>query len=478
MRAAGGTARRAAALMVFVLLWAAPLATGWAAADEMDTGEAGQGGFDAPGDDAWLWADPDELFLLDEGLLFGGDGLFSESQEAESAAPHEVFLVTEGVDVGGSYDLSTNLAWSRGAEGSGSSGGELEAQRWAELAGSLFFDYRPSVDFRAFAKLKGDAVLDESGPQSKIWLHELFADFDVGDRAFFRVGKQTVNWGVGYFFSPADIINIGRIDPEEPEAEREGPVAVRIHLLAGRVNYDVYTLVHGKPGDYRIALAPKAEFVYGGSEVGLGLYYRADRAPRAMATLSTSPLGRVAVFGEAVASFGSDKRFVKEAPGTLLGLSVYEDPDTVRFHFTAGARVNHSDPDGRFTVMAAGQYYYNGEGYDGEFLKENLGKMYGLVAMGQLASSDVLPLTVGRHYAALSVSGTSSSLRNVTPSVFWLGNLSDGSGMVTFSLGYTGWKDVRPSVSVSRMYGAAGSELAPTGPSTRFTVGVSFGRSF
>lgn len=63
MRAAGGTARRAAALMVFVLLWAAPLATGWAAADEMDTGEAGQGGFDAPGDDDWLWADPDELFL-------------------------------------------------------------------------------------------------------------------------------------------------------------------------------------------------------------------------------------------------------------------------------------------------------------------------------------------------------------------------------------------------------------------------------
>jgi len=50
--------------------------------------------------------------------------------------------------------------------------------------------------------------------------------------------------------------------------------------------------------------------------------------------------------------------------------------------------------------------------------------------------------------------------------------------MVTFSLGYTGWEDVRPSVSVSRMYGAAGSELAPTGPSTRFTVGVSFGRSF
>src|SRR5690606_11367400 len=86
-----GTARWAAALIVFMLLWAGPLATAWAAADEGDVGEAGQDGFDAPGDDASLWADPDELFLLDEGLLFGGEGLFSESQEAESAAPHEVF---------------------------------------------------------------------------------------------------------------------------------------------------------------------------------------------------------------------------------------------------------------------------------------------------------------------------------------------------------------------------------------------------
>src|SRR5690606_16561378 len=347
-----------------------------------------------------------------------GESLLVRLQSVTGQQNVGEFRVVAIIEDTGSFGLSsayTSLAYLNSLIG---------LEPWEYQVFSIFL-----TDMREIEAVDGEIYqalvdLDESGPQSKIWLHELFADFDVGDRAFFRVGKQTVNWGVGYFFSPADIINIGRIDPEEPEAEREGPVAVRIHLLAGRVNYDVYTLVHGKPGDYRIALAPKAEFVYGGSEVGLGLYYRADRAPRAMATLSTSLLGRVAVFGEAVASFGSDKRFVKEAPGTLLGLSVYEDPDTVRFHFTAGARVNHSDPDGRFTVMAAGQYYYNGEGYDGEFLKENLGKMYGLVAMGQLASSDVLPLTVGRHYAALSVSGTSSSLRNVTPSVFWLGNLS------------------------------------------------------
>ena len=102
-----------------------------------------------------------------------------------------------------------------------------------DLDGSLFLDARPSRDFRAFAKVKGDVRLTESPLDPNLRLHELFADFVLGDRAFFRVGKQTINWGVGYFFSPADIINVGRIDPENPEAEREGPVALRLNLPCG-----------------------------------------------------------------------------------------------------------------------------------------------------------------------------------------------------------------------------------------------------
>ena len=37
---------------------------------------------------------------------------------------------------------------------------------------------------------------------------ELFSDFQFRDTLFFRAGKQTINWGVGYFFSPADLLYI------------------------------------------------------------------------------------------------------------------------------------------------------------------------------------------------------------------------------------------------------------------------------
>ncbi|HEY8506291.1 MAG TPA: hypothetical protein VIL46_17015, partial [Gemmataceae bacterium] len=385
------------------------------------------------------------------------------------------FLVREGVDVGGSYSMSAGAAWAWTPEEGGPSAGK--AERRADLAGSLFFDARPSRNFRAFAKIKADVRLTETPLDPSAALHELFVDFDL-DSVFFRLGKQTVNWGVGYFFSPADIINAGRIDPENPEAEREGPVALRLHLPSGRNNFYAYATVDGKPGEYRVAIAPKVEFVLGRSELGAGLYYRADRAPRAMATLSTS-LGRFSLFGEAVLSKGSDKRFVKEAPvspDNPFGLAVVTDEETLRFHGTAGARTTYSDPDGRFSVSAAGQYYYNGEGYDGEFTKANREAILYFVATGQLAATELV--STGRHYAALSLSGTSRLFKDLAPAAFWLGNLSDGSGMVNLTLNCTRWENVRPSISISRTYGAAGSEFAPFNPETRLAVSVTVAGSW
>lgn len=426
-------------------------------------------------DGAWNGASEDELFSFDEESLFGWDGLITEIEDETGGALEEAFLVSERVDVGGSYELSLGSEWRWTPESGGPAGGS--ARRHADLAGTLFVDARPSRNFRAFAKVKGDVRLAESPAQSDLRLHELFVDVEEG-RLFYRIGKQTIHWGVGYFFSPADIVNVGRIDPENPEAEREGPVALRLHLPSGRSNFYAYAIVDGRPGGYRFALAPKAEFVVGKSELGAGLYYRHDRAPRAMATLSTS-LGRLSVFGEAVLSKGSDKRFVEKAavtPENPFGLAVVADKETLRFHATIGARLTHSDPDGRFAITGAGQYYYNGEGYDGAFSKANRMGMLYLAGTGQLAASDLL--WPGRHYAALSVSGTSRRLEDFTPSVFWLGNLSDGSGMVSLSLSYTGWKDVRASIGVSRTYGEAGSEFAAQSPETQLSVRVAFGKSF
>lgn len=415
----------------------------------------------------------DDLFFFDEDALFGGGDLLTEIEEPAEGAFEDVFLVSDRIEVGGDYRLAFDAAgvW-KDADFEGA-----DYTFGARLSGSLFADARPRRDFRVFAKGKGSAALSDGGPEGPAFrLHELFADFSLGERAFVRAGKQTVNWGVGYFFSPADIINIGRIDPEDPEAEREGPIALRLNVPRGRNNLYAYALF-GSAAGQRVAIAPKAEFVLGRSEVGLGLYYRADRAPRAMATLSTS-LGRVSLFGEAVLSKGSDKRLIKEAPvgpDSPFGVVAVHDQETLFPHVTVGAHYSYSDPDRRYSLSGAGQYYFNGEGYDGAFLRENGLGVGWLLHEGKLSPADLA--STGRHYGALSVSLTGRVMGDFSPSLFWLGNLSDGTGMVSLSLGYSGWKHVRPSISISRWYGEAGGEYA-FGLDNRLAVSVSVGQSF
>jgi hypothetical protein len=151
------------------------------------------------------------------------------------------------------------------------------------LGGQLYLDARPDPNFRVFGKLGlSSAVNKQRGGRAnaqdplEISLQELFSDFNYENKVFFRAGKQNVKWGVGYFFSPADVINIGRLDPLDPGAEREGPVALKVHYPRGSTNYYLYTLLDDVDVISKVALAPKMEFVVGGTEIGLGGFYKGD----------------------------------------------------------------------------------------------------------------------------------------------------------------------------------------------------------
>src|SRR5690606_11500607 len=99
-----------------------------------------------------------------------------------------------------------------------------------------------------------------------------------------------------------------------------------------------------------------------------------------------------------------------------------------------------------------------------------------LVEAGELRAAD--GERPGPHFGALTDSGPHGRLKYVGVATFWLGNLSEGSGTVTVSADYGGWRHVRPSVSFSRAYGEPGSELAPAGAASMLTVSISVGGSF
>ena len=224
-------------------------------------------------------------------------------------------------------------------------------------------------------------------------------------------------------------------------------------------NYYLYLLFNDVEEINQIAIAPKVEFVVGRSEVGLGGYYQKEQAPRLMATISSSIKG-VSLFGEAMISNGSDKRFLEK--------------EQLFFKGTVGARFSRTDPQGLFSVAAAAQYYYNGEYLRDQSLLSNP-VVVDLLLSTEDPRYDGL-IDTGRHYFAATASWNKLLNTDYTLSGFWLGNLSDNSGKASATLSFSGFEELVPSIGISKTYGEPGSEFVRfTEAATTIFFNVSLG---
>lgn len=190
---------------------------------------------------------------------------------------------------------------------------------------------------------------------------ELFTDFSVNDRAFFRFGIHTVTWGTGYFYSPvSDMINTSSINPEDTSAQVDGSLNLRTQItFPDSMNclwlYVVPStdfLSNSSTASYLrdTALAGKGDVLLGNWELGFGGYYRYQKPLKAMMT-ATGSIKKLGVFGETVLQLGSDAEWA-------------EKPDfnykTPILQFTAGVNYMWKNPG----IVLAAQYYYDGNHYD------------------------------------------------------------------------------------------------------------------
>ena len=443
-----------------------------------------------------------------------------------AAAPAAGLLTRAGVDWGGSfrYDGTVELSFKDYAALSAAVAGDEAAKRTLrhDLAAVLYLDARPNRDFRVFAKGKAKADFASAGrdeadeadeaPEFAFTLFELFADFHWDDRVFFRAGKQRADWGVGRFFSPADLISLVTIDPLDPGAEREGPVAVKVHAPIGVHNGYLYVITDDYTDPLDVAVGARGEVVVGGVELGFGGLMQADLVPKAIAT-ATGALGDFDLFGELVLQRGTERNLI-ELDARAVKVTARSERDQNWFPAaTAGASYLNSN----LNVVLAAQYYYNPLGYADSAA---LGPAFlclggGAGGSGQSASgpaggagagagrdasgppdgdqgsnrppqvarcpepSSPMPEVVdllffGRHYAGASVSWNNIADTDLSASLFWLGNLSDGSGLVRPSLSYQVLDHLRVTLGASLGY-AATPAAAEYRDNVAFTLAVSLG---
>ncbi len=334
-----------------------------------------------------------------------------------------------------------------------------------------------------------------TAPGLEISVFELFADYVWKDALFFRFGKHTIKWGTGYFFSPADVLNLTAVDAEDPTAEREGPVSLRILYPFGITgNAYFYAITNSGAEPLDVAIAPKVEFAIGNGELGLGGYYQRTLAPR-LVGLYSGTAGEFDLFGEAVMLHGSDRVFVRpsrdqsaaeEDPedDVEIVLDTYQVDDAFFVDATAGFRYL-KEWEGGTSLAVIGQYFWNGEGYDTTVpgllpaatrLFLNPGEN-GLVIDDADAQpegyEDPPDLTVsdlanwGRHYAGLTVALSSILDSNVGVTAFGLVNMSDWSGIITPAVSYRFLERFSISASARFTFGRQDDEF--TDPAAQFS---------
>lgn len=424
-----------------------------------------------------------DSFSFDEDDLFGAEDAVVETvAESDEGSAVQSLLVSESVRVGGSFSGSAETGWTWDEPWDGSFD-LAEPDSYAlepSLSALVFFDGRPTDSTRFYGSVKtawpfvsSTSALDSDGDPTgdtvatpNVEVFELFSDFSWNDSLYLRFGKQTINWGVGYFFSPANVMNLEAIDPLDPEVQLEGPVALRAHYpVPGTQHnlwgYAVFDAASMRPQD--TAVAAKAEFVVGGWELGAGGYYENEEPLRGVLTASGS-VGQVSLFGEATLSRGSDRTWVTEVSPALAAsqfISTETDEESPFFKGTAGFMYSHSDSN--VTVM--GQYLYDGEGYANDDREARVAEARdsedAIKSILSMADPDAdvdaaysaflkgLILNSGRHYAALSLSKSELLFEDLSFSLFAMGNLSDFSALLRPSLSYSFFDGLSASLSAT-----------------------------
>ncbi len=447
-----------------------------------------------------------------------GDDVFNNAEtttqttdQTQNAAPRNTLLTETTPRITGTFTSQAGFTWN-----------------WSNIYGSPFtlvsptssnldeegsgaiigFVARPDTDISVTAEARTyypflQQITTGTGPNAETYtvpdvtLWSLYAKFTWGDSLFFTFGQQPVKWGTGYFFSPADdVFAQTAVDITNPTADREGPLALKIQYPIPGTMHNLYfyaalpnattTTQAASLSPQDIAVAGKAEFLLGNTELAAAGYYQRNQRPEAI-LMGTTGANNFNFFAEGVAAFPSPVAdpFVELAPspvtwgtGPFAGTSAYTVVDrSADMLYSGTGGVMYSNADWNFTFVA--QYLYNGAGYSSLTISDIL-TAFENRAVGQPAGELALnPATlendfaglgrIGQQYGVVLLSWTSIGSSKFDASILALANLSDGSGFINPTVTFTTSPYVKLSGGFSLSWGGTGTEYAdPTGFASTF----------
>ena len=317
----------------------------------------------------------------------------------------------------------------------------------------------------------------------KVYLDQLWVNFDLWRRIFVTAGKQHVRWGTGHFWAPTDYLHVRPRNPLDVFDARTGTTMVKLHLPieSRQWNFYAYGVTEGPDATQslgKLAAAARSEIVLGSTEIGLGFFAREGKKAKLAADLSTG-IGDFDLYGELALRSRDDVDRVRYDPNATIPVRTtpptWQNPHDADSAYGAqvvdavypvyreyGVRPQavggitysrkYNDND-TFTVGA--EYFYNGLGYSSPTAYPGL-----VLPHSQSLSDSVNFFYLGRHYAAIYATFPAPySLDNHTFTLSTLGNLSDRSFITRLDYSFILLTHVRFEAFVSGRYGDENGEF-------------------
>jgi len=418
-----------------------------------------------------LWAQ--DGFEIDEDALFGDTATLVDSK---------VFT-----DSGNVYDESQRRSTALSGTITSSAYGALERGYFSQatlsqtffaatIVGDFSLDVRLPNSVKSYAN--GIIAYAATADSTALSLNELFLDFTLGYHAYFRAGKQILQWGRGYFFNPVDLVNVERKQIIDPIDGREGAFGLRTHLPFG-TSANIYSFIDmgsiSRPDS--LALALKCEFLVHNVEFALSSWSRYNDDPVLGFDFSTSVPGRIMVTGElAVHRKMNVYAFSEESMFSVTRQSKEWVPQA---SMSLGRFFDFADINDRILITLEG--YYNHGGSDAktilpESVDRKLAQQLLQTISPEVIASALGPGSFSRWYLATFATVNRFILSDITLSINSLVNINQQSAVVSSALAYSTLNDLSLTALISGFVGPKYTEytLFSPGASIELRAGIRF----
>ena len=411
---------------------------------------------------------------VDEGALFADTSSLADS----AAVSQNEAAAVEARSLGVSGSL-LSLIQASASRGYFASPAADSTGLYGAVVGNVILDARLQRGFKAYLNVEAacqpSRAYGAGADSSTSWrIPEAFLDANIAHRAYFRFGKQVLQWGRGYFFNPTDLVNTDRNSFFRRVGGREGVFGAKVHIPFGTVwNLYGFADAQGVGRIDSLAGAFRVERLFGGTEMSVMIWDRGGGQPVYGADVSTRFLGLDAT-GE-LALHPEYTRRSLSTEGGIPSLRTETETWTPRASAGLGRSFRVSGIKDRLTTVA--EYYYNGPGGTdrrmglAQFLPRIGGTSGASSAASALAAQGLYQAnSISRDYAAFFATFNRFLRSDITLTFNAIGNLDQSCAMISGGIAYRDLNDFGLSLNVNGFAGPEDTEYTWTGQAAQIQL--------